>query len=200
MKKIYIDFDGTLFDTDKFYEDFLGICFKYKLNKEKIDLANKLLFPESYLFNMDKLIDYLIKEYNISFSFKNEVNNLFSNKYVFPDVISSLEVLKNKYELIILTYGEYNYQNKKIEKSSLKDYFKDIIITDKIKSTLDNVDYKNSIFIDNNPKEIKRFIEVGSLKVIRIRREFDKYSKKDLNLDVNEYKTFNEIIEKEYFI
>lgn len=200
MEKIYIDFDGTLFDTDSFYEDFLNVCFKYRIDKEKVDLTKKILFTESYLFNMDKLIDYLIKEYNLSLEFKNEVSDLFSNKYVFSDVISSLEVLKNKYELIILTYGEYNYQKKKINGSNLKDYFKDIIVTDKIKSTLDNVDYKNSIFIDNNPKEIKRFVEVGSKKVIRIRRDSDKYSKKELEVKVNEYKNFTEILINELFI
>ena len=198
MDKIYIDFDGTLFDTDRFYKDFLDVCLKYNLDNEKVNLAKTSLFPESYLFNMDIIVDYLIKEYNLSLEFKSDVNNLFSAKYVFCDVIDCLEILKKNYELIILTYGQLVYQTRKIEGSNLKEYFKDNNITDKIKSTLSNVDYKNSIFIDNNPKEIKRFMEVGAKKVIRIRRDVDKYSKKDLEVEALEYTSFKEILEKEF--
>ena len=197
MEKIYIDFDGTLFDTDSFYKDFLNICLSYGIEKEEVELAKTELFTENNLFNMDIIVDYLIKKYNLSSKFNLDVYNLFSAKYVYDDVIQFLEKLKDKYELIILTYGEYHYQTTKINASNLKSYFTDIIITDKNKSTLNNVDYNNSIFIDNNPKEVKRFIEVNSKKVIRIRRESDKYSKKDLEINVPEYTNFNEILEKE---
>lgn len=198
MEKIYIDFDGTLFDTDKFYKDFINVCSNYNIDLEKVDSSKELLFLETNLFDMDIIVDYLINKYKLSLEFKDEVNKLFSSKYVFFDVIPCLEILKKTHELIILTYGRFNYQTRKINGSNLKGYFKDIIITDKNKSTLSNIDYKNSIFIDNNPEEIKRFKEVGAKKVIRIRRDVDKYSKKDLEVKASEYTSFKEILEKEF--
>lgn len=195
-EKIYIDFDGTLFDTDNFYQEFLHICLKYGITKDKIDLIKAELFKDT-LFNIDKMVDYLVLNYNVSSNIKKEVEDLYSNKFVYDDVVSSLDKLKDKYDLILLTFGEHDYQTKKINGSLLKKYFKDIIMTGGNKSLLKNVDYKNSIFIDNNPKEIKRFMDVGSKKVIRIRRDSDKYSKIDLEVRVNEYKSFKEILEKE---
>lgn len=198
MKKIYIDFDGTLYNTDSFYKDFLDINLKYGISKEEIELIKNNIFKNS-LFNIDVLSDYIIKKYNLRNNYKEEVNKLFNLKYVFDDIIYCLEKLKDKYELIILTYGDYNYQNKKIEGSNLKKYFKDIIITNN-KSNVSNIDYKNSIFIDNNPNEIKKFIDVNAFKVIRIRRDIDKYSVIDIENDVNEYKSFKEILKKEFNI
>jgi len=192
-QKLYIDFDGTLFDTDAFYKEFLGICFKYGITKEKIEEIKNEIFSEDNLYDMDKIVDYLINNYGVSSRIISEVETLYSNKFVYDDVIVSLEKLKDLYELIILTYGNINYQVKKINGSNLEKYFTDIIITEKNKSLLNNVDYKNSIFIDNNPKEVKRFVEANSKEVIRIRRASDKYSVKDLEVEAVEYTNFKDI-------
>ena len=61
------------------------------------------------------------------------------------------------------------------------------MITDVDKSQLD-IDYKNNLFIDNNPKELIKFQNKGG-KIIRIRRIDDKYSVIDLD-NVLEYKNF----------
>lgn len=192
-QKLYIDFDGTLFDTDAFYKEFLGICLKYGITKEKIEEIKNEIFSEDNLYDMDKIVDYLINNCGVSSRIISEVETLYSNKFVYDDVIVSLEKLKDWYELIILTYGNINYQVKKINGSNLEKYFTDIIITDKNKSLLNNVDYKNSIFIDNNPKEVKRFVEANSKEVIRIRRASDKYSVKDLEVEAVEYTNFKDI-------
>ena len=193
-QKLYIDFDGTLFDTDAFYKEFLDICLKYGITKEKIEKIKNEIFSEDNLYNMDKIVDYLINNCGVSSRIIFEVETLYSNKFVYDDVVVSLEKLKDLYELIILTYGNINYQEKKINGSNLGKYFTDIIITPKNKSLLDDVDYKNSIFIDNNPKEVKRFKDVNSKEVIRIRRESDKYSVKDSEVKVLEYTSFFDIV------
>ena len=99
---------------------------------------------------------------------------------------------------ILLTLGNKNFQQKKIYSSNINKYFKDIIITDKDKSKL-NINYSNSIFIDNNPIELKKFYNSKDKYLIRIKRDTDKYSK--LNLDINnipEYKDFNELLNSNY--
>lgn len=185
--KIYLDFDGTLFNTDKFYQDYLNLFQEYGLDEDLINNIKLELFKTTK-FNLDILTNYLVKEYNLDNNILLKVNNLYNSSYVFKDVIPFLEKYKNL-EINLLTYGEYNYQLKKIDGSNLKKYFKDIIITDKDKSKL-NLDYQNNLFIDNNPTEIKKFLEVTK-NVIRIRREEDKYSKLDSNS--REYKSLLEI-------
>ena len=182
--KIYIDFDGTLFNTDKFYQDYLTILNKYNISSFEIEKMKKELFKNKR-FNLDILIDYIIGKYNIK-NLKQEVETLYNNSYVFEDVIPFLEKYKN-YNLILLTLGDIDYQNRKIDGSMLSKYFKDIIITDVDKSQLD-IDYKDNLFIDNNPKELIRFQNKGG-KIIRIRRIDDKYSVIDLD-NVLEYKNF----------
>ena len=51
-----------------------------------------------------------------------------------------------------------------------------------------SIDYKDNLFIDNNPKELIKFQNKGG-KIIRIRRIEDKYSVIDLD-NVLEYKNF----------
>lgn len=182
--KIYIDFDGTLFNTDKFYQDYLTILNKYNISSFEIDEMKKELFTNRR-FNLDILTDYIISKYNIK-NLKQEVESLYNNSYVFEDVIPFLEKYKN-YNLILLTLGDIDYQNRKIESSNLSKYFQDIIITDVDKSQLD-IDYKDNLFIDNNPKELIKFQNNGG-KIIRIRRIEDKYSVIDLD-NVLEYKSF----------
>ena len=182
--KIYIDFDGTLFNTDKFYQDYLVILNKYNISSFEIDEMKKELFTNRK-FNLDILTDYIISKYNIK-NLKQEVESLYNNSYVFEDVIPFLEKYKN-YNLILLTLGDIDYQNRKIEGSKLSKYFQDIIITDVDKSQLD-IDYKDNLFIDNNPKELIKFQNNGG-KIIRIRRIEDKYSVIDLD-NVLEYKSF----------
>lgn len=182
--KIYIDFDGTLFNTDKFYQDYLTILNKYNISSFEIEKMKKELFKNKR-FNLDILIDYIIGKYNIK-NLKQEVETLYNNSYVFEDVIPFLEKYKN-YNLILLTLGDIDYQNRKIESSKLSKYFQDIIITDVYKSQLD-INYKDNLFIDNNPKELIKFQNKGG-KIIRIRRIEDKYSLIDLD-NVLEYKNF----------
>lgn len=191
--KIYLDFDGTLFNTDKFYQDYLKLLKEYNIDEATINNIKPKLFKSS-LFNLDILTNYLVKEYNLDNNLLARVNNLYNSSYVFKDVIPFLEKYKTL-EINLLTYGDYNYQLKKIEGSNLKKYFKDIIITDKDKSKL-NLAYETNLFIDNNPKEINKFLEVSN-HVIRIRREEDKYSKLDSNS--REYKSLLEIVLKNVF-
>ena len=185
--KIYIDFDGTLFNTDMFYQDYLTVLNKYNISSLEIDEMKKELFANRR-FNLDILTNYIISKYNIK-KLKQEVESLYNNSYVFEDVIPFLEKYKN-YNLILLTLGDVDYQNRKINGSRLSKYFQDIIITDVDKSQL-GINYKDNLFIDNSPKELIKF-QNRSGKVIRIRRIEDKYSVIDLD-NVLEYKSFFEL-------
>jgi len=196
--KIYIDFDGTLFDTDAFYKEFLSLCTKNGITEEEVKECEKKIFDDNNLFNLVKLSNYIIEKFSLDSSLLDKTKSLFSDKFIYDDVIMPLRKLRKSYELILLTFGDED-QKDKISATGLEKYFSEIIITQKDKSQLKNVDYKNGIFIDNNPKELIRFYNKGVKKVIRIRRSIDKYSKIDTNIkEILEYEDFSELVEKEF--
>lgn len=194
--KIYIDFDGTIFNNTKLYQKFINIFKKYNIKKEYINNIMNENYEKNK--NFDILGNKIIKDNNLNNSIINEINNLYSNDLIYQDIIPFLEKYSKKYDLILLTLGTKDYQQKKINSSGLIKYFKKIIITNYDKSKL-NIDYKNGIFIDNNPLELKKFHNSNPKYLIRIKRDNDKYSK--INLDINnipEFKDFNELLNSNY--
>ena len=184
--KIYIDFDGTLYNSYKLDNKFINIFNKYNINEKYI----KKLINE--LKNYNKVANILISEFNIEKNISNEINNIYTDELVFKDAIPFLEKYYQKYDLILLTLtNDIDYQRRKINSSNLKKYFKEIIITTKDKSKIETINYHNGIFIDNNPLELKKFHNSNAIHLIRIKRDTDKYSKLNINIDnIQEYKNF----------
>ena len=194
--KIYIDFDGTLFDSTKLYKEFINIFNKYNIDKLYIEK----IMNEEYkkIKSLDTLANKIIKDNNLDLNILDDINKIYSKELIFKDIIPFLEKYYQKYDLILLTLGTKSYQQKKINSSNISKYFKEIIITDKDKSKL-NINYSNGIFIDNNPIELKRFYNSKSKYLIRIKRDTDKYSKLNLDIDnIPEFKNFNELLTSKY--
>ena len=193
--KLYIDFDGTLYDTDRLFKDFIKVCNSYGVTDDMFCEAQEYFFSKNKLFNIEPVIKYLVEEYNIIDSIYDDIDNLFNSSYLFEDVLDGLkELIDQGHELYVLTYGNFEFQKRKIEGSKIKDYFKDIIITefDKTKLVLDKT---NSIFVDNNPKEICQLYNSG-YNVIRIRRDTDKYSSLNTNIsEVTECTDFKQVVD-----
>ena len=73
---------------------------------------------------------------------------------MFSDTIPFLEYLKSKgYPVIILSRGNYDFQTNKILSCNIDLYFDDIIVTLNHKGEL-NLDYANSVFLDDREEEI----------------------------------------------
>ena len=194
--KIYIDFDGTLFNTDKYTKDFMSILNDYGIDKAFFDEVNHMVCGNNKLFNINVIVDYFISKYNIDDSLKVKIDNLLNDSYVYSEVVECLNILIDRgFELYLLTYGDDEFQKLKINASNISKYFKKIIITEKDKSKLD-IDYENGIFIDNNPFEIERFNNSNAKKIIRIRRDNDKFSNTGCNIsNVAQCSDFNQLID-----
>lgn len=194
--KVYIDFDGTLFDTDRYNRDCKQVFNKYGITNDMFHNAYQELFGKTKLFNLNIITDYLVNKHHINKIIYEEISELKNNDYVYSEVIGCLNEIKSLgFELYILTYGDISYQKEKIKHSDISKYFKDIIITEQAKTSL-NLDYSNSIFIDNNPNETEMFHSMYSKCVIRIKRSTDKYSKlNNNNKEVIEFEDFNQIVD-----
>lgn len=199
MKKtIYFDFDGTLYNSDNLMRQFILLCQKYKISEEEIHTLEKEIFNETKLFNLDELVNHLQKRYSLSEEFLQEKEKLYLENNIYSDVYLALAKLKEsqKYDIVILTYGNIKYQQKKISNCDILDYIKEVIITEKKKNTINNIDYENSIFIDNHPKQIET-LNTRTRNVIRIRRDTDKYSNINTEIETKEYKDLISLVENE---
>ena len=174
--KIYIDFDRTLFDCDRFLGDFYEIVDKYQIPKN--------IFKDCQIqckkkgFNPDLILEKVLENFNFDTNIYQEIDELLNNSkdYLYPDAISFLDYLKkHEYNIIILTRGNKDYQRKKIMNSNIDNYYHKLIVTMKHKGEL-NIDYQNSIFIDDNPKEIISILNKNPKKIISIQRNDSKYN------------------------
>ena len=141
--KLYIDFDHTIFNTDLFQKEIQGI-------DKNLDLQNDL-----------KKLKEII-----------ETNNINLEKYLYPDTIPFFEKYKDKYILILLTKSNNHnaYQLFEILDTKISNYFQEIIIIKtNLKGELD-LDYQNSIFIDDDPKELESIKKRNPYDIIRLKR------------------------------
>ncbi len=201
----YLDFDNTLYETSKLTARMLEKIANFVL--EKSENVGEEIFNEvtqnfnSTTGNIFLYAESIAAKYNLDKDeIKLHIKNIIDNgeDMVFEDAKRFLERLKsNGHKIILLTYvpDEKNkdYQNEKIIGSGLKEYFDKIIITSEYKFTID-LDYKNGIFIDDDPRDLLGLYEKNPIKVIRIRKKNNKRSKIDIeNKDILEYESFDDI-------
>ena len=201
----YFDFDNTLYETAKLTEVMLNAIVNSIYNKIGKNLEDLKKYAKenfnSTTGNIFNFAEEMAKKFE---SDKNKVledlnNAIYSGEsIVFEDARRFVEKLyKNNNKLYILTYipdkKNHDYQMKKIIGSGIAKYFNAIIITSEYKFNL-SLDYKNGIFFDDDPRDLKGLFEKNPIKVIRIRKENNKRSKIDMeNKDIEEYKTFDDI-------
>ena len=202
--KYFIDFDNTLYETAKLTESMVTriaelISDSGQYKKEQILEDVKTNFDHTN----DNIYSYAEKmaiKYNADINYvvdgvKNVVQN--GGKFVFEDAKKFLEKLKEQKQTInLLTYipnSNQEYQLQKINGSGLSKYFDSIIITSKLKYTLE-INYENAIFIDDSPRDLEGLNSMNPLRLIRIRKPNNKRSKIDMEIEnMEEYTSFDDI-------
>ena len=184
--KIYVDFDRTIFDCDRFIEDFFELLQNYNISRDDfIKYQNQFKDINPYI-----ILDAMSKEKDINKDVYVAIDKLIeqSSDYLFYDAIPFLKYLKSKnYQVIILTRGDYDFQRSKIINSHIDLYYDDIIVTSNHKGELD-LDYANSIFIDDRKEELESIITNNPKRVISIQR------KGIINNDIEAVTSLNELI------
>ena len=193
----YIDFDHTLFNTPKITEKMLQAI----VNVSKLDIMDecKSMFNRNSIYNIYDLAKYFANKYNLNentliYAINDAIYNC--KDLVFPDGISFIQKLKEKgHKVYMLSYYEHGlqYQIAKITGSHISDLFDGIIVTGDLKFNLD-LDYTNGIFIDDKPADLIGLYSKNPLKVIRLKRKNHKYSEKKLDINIEEYENFDEIL------
>ena len=188
---LYIDFDKTLFDSTRFLDKLCSVLDKYNMSRELFTTYNNDFNPYIVLQS--------IKKPTFSSKIYDDLNKLFidSSDYVYDDTIPFLKYMKEKgYRIIIVTKGNREYQEMKIRSSKIDKYCDEIIMTLQDKGNL-NLDYKNGIFIDDNPNELLSILKNNPKEVIRINRKNNRYNEIKIKEDVKEITSLGELIREE---
>jgi FMN phosphatase YigB (HAD superfamily) len=185
---IFIDFDDVLFNTKHFKKELVGVFLKNGVS-QKIFFETYYDYPIQTKKGLKKYdpwcqIKILKEKHNLKDKkLKRDLGKLFKNtkKFLFPD---SEKFLKNfsKKDLILISYGETQFQEIKIKNGGISKHFSQIIIGDQdkaelIKKFLKNKKDKNIFLLEDFPLHINAVKQkLPQVKVIRIKRKEGRYS------------------------
>ena len=177
----YVDFDRTIFDTKSFLEELYEILEEYHIPKE-------VFIKKSYdveEFNPYKILNLLKDEYQFTSNLFLDIDRLIekAKAFLYYDALVFVRDVKKKgNKLILLTRGDNDFQNDKIDHTGLRNIFDKVIITNDDKGNLD-IDYQG-IFIDDKIEELESILKRNPYKVFLIDHEhkYDKVNNKNINL------------------
>ncbi|MDB2680799.1 HAD hydrolase-like protein [Candidatus Pelagibacter bacterium] len=195
---IIFDLDDTLYRREDFVNNGLKnvaniICSKnkkYKINQVYLNLKKLYKNPK-----VKNIFNYFLKENNINNLSKQKCLSVYrygTNKLkLYPQALNLLKAYTKKCYLI--TDGNKNVQRYKIKQLKIKKYFKKIFITnvygikyqkpsiycfEKIKK-IEKCDFKNMVYIGDNPNKDFIGCNMVGIKTIRLQKgEFKNLVKK----------------------
>ncbi|MBT9169276.1 MAG: hypothetical protein DDT19_02632 [Syntrophomonadaceae bacterium] len=198
--KIFIDFDGVIFNTELFKQQLIKCFFEAGVLKKDFEKSHQYFENQKIPYSAIKHLKFLKKFLKRKYSYKNDrsyscilklVEKLFKNLriYVFKDVEKFLKSF-SKNDLYLLSYGDLNFQKQKIKGAGIFSYFKRIIVTNKSKAKIIKEIIKKDklsksekiIFIDDKLQFIEEVGLVKNITTIQLIRpqykSISKFSKK----------------------
>lgn len=192
VKVIVFDLDDTLFDEIEYVKSGFQEVSNYFSNKFKLNqnLLYNFMFQDMEKNGRGKIFDNMLENFKI-YSRKNIQKAILIYRTHKPNIVlaeESIEILNyyngKKIPLYIITDGNKIVQNNKIEALKVRKYIKKDFIThrygvkhskpstycfEKI-AKLENVDYKDIVYIGDNPN--KDFVNIKKMffRTIRIKK------------------------------
>lgn len=164
--KLFVDFDKTIFDTSQVKERLAQIFSQLGFSQGEITqsyLAESLdgkFSPEGQAKRLNR-----IRPYNLKVAELKIKSMIFdSNKFLYSDTIDFLNSLdREKYEVDLLSYGDEDFQTRKVKRSGVIDKFENIYITNiekqiYIKDIVSLDDY--FIVIDDGTENLEKISKV----------------------------------------
>ena len=165
-RAILLDFDHTLFDTDRFFWVDLKSAFaRFGVPEDAWEKSYEAIWPVGY--SLAKHLDELerlgvIAGQDIRRTMLATLEAAFSDLrlYLFPDVPAFLEAARGRgFDLILLSFGDPAWQSYKVRASGLAPLFQKIVYTVKQGGKGELLDdlgssYAELCAIDNNPADL----------------------------------------------
>lgn len=203
--KIFLDFDGTLFETTLLKEKMFQVCRDFNFNddeildKYRLETADGLFSPDGFLKRFEGE-----KDFNYPVAYKKIQDQIEkSSLFLFPDTISFLSKLdRTKFEINLMTLGDDNFQRSKVSFSKIEPYFDNLYFVSQNKWEIMNkfvgVDEK-FIFIDDREDTIKKigdlFANSLCLCIKRKDEDHDDLNKQIEYQDIKKIKQLDEVFD-----
>jgi FMN phosphatase YigB (HAD superfamily) len=190
--KIFFDFDDFFLDTGgAMIRDYFSLLKKLTgaIDKDINDVFERFSgagFDHGELYSPERNIEFL-KE-NLDFDSEKAlaaIRSFFTDirRYLFEGTEDFLRTL-SKDDIYLLTFGEKNFQNMKVDGSRLRDFFHEVIIvggdkSEEIKRVAKRENFnpdETIVFADNRCGHFAGAKERGII-TIHLKRPTDKYSK-----------------------
>lgn len=133
--KIFVDFDDTIFDKScGFVQAYKDIFMRFGVEEKNffdtLHFAGEFYTPQKHVMRIAKTQPSVCVEHIL----QNITQFLLqSQQFIFPDVVRSLQKF-DRNDLIILSYGETDFQMQKIANSGIVKHVSDVIVTQGDKS------------------------------------------------------------------
>lgn len=163
---ILLDFDHTLFDTDRFFWVDLKSSFtRFGVPDDAWESSYEAIWPSGY--SLAKHLDGLarlgaIRGPDIRKTMLAAFDAAFSDlrRYLFPDVPGFLKTARERgFDLILLSFGDPAWQSYKVQACGIALLFGKIVYTAKAHGKAEMVEeigsrYRSLYAIDNNPADL----------------------------------------------
>jgi len=163
MANIIFYLDDTLFDTQKLKRDIFSRLASYDIDLSKIEKTYHDALDEKENYSFRDHVKILQKMHNLDVSEKMHewLHSLDYGSYILPETKKLLVKLAPKNNLILITKGNLDFQNTKIKKSKIAEYFDEVyIIEGKKEKFLKEKRWAGPIyFINDKEKENKKIKE-----------------------------------------
>ncbi|PIY95911.1 MAG: hypothetical protein COY66_05640 [Candidatus Kerfeldbacteria bacterium CG_4_10_14_0_8_um_filter_42_10] len=175
--KIILDFDHTLFNAQDFKQALRDRFALFGITAQQFDDTYFAIKQQLGYYNYHEHLKILaqnsrIDENDLILSFQEIVDS--AKDFLYPDSLFFLKTIKNipNISVYLLTFGQDELQQSKIEASWIKEYFNKIIDTKESKADLLKMDQdSNMVVINDRGKEIDEIKQqLPNLKAIWLRR------------------------------
>lgn len=182
MVKLFIDFDGVLFNAKKFKKDLLAEIAKSGFSGDEVNNSYIAECLDGNYLPKDQLKRLLkIRKFNMSLA-EARIENILkqSERYLFTDVVESLKAIKKlSYDTSLTTLGHPDFQPQKVQITKIDKLFRHVHYTSepKVDYLLDLLDKKEKfIIIDDRGDTLEEITQkFPQALAIEMRREQDTY-------------------------
>ena len=182
--RVYLDLDNTLLATRAFYHDFYRSLLLAEGNTEReIDVSYTFFANGATLlgeaFSPRRQMEILGWREVTKERVLAEIENLLRQKrgFIFPEVVSALaELRKRGVTLVLLTFGNEEFQKQKIIASGIAHHFDEIKVTggDKTEILLADQEGEAIVFVDDKVEFMERLSERKDIQTFHMcRREIE---------------------------
>ncbi|MFQ5881265.1 MAG: HAD family hydrolase [Candidatus Methylomirabilales bacterium] len=160
-----LDFDHTLFDTDRFFwVDVRAIFARFEIDARLWEESYALVWPAGY--SLEKHLEHLVQAGQVEVSAKAAMKRVLQENfadlrsYLFPDVEPFLKRLQARgIPCFLLSFGDPAWQAYKVQGARIDSFFREVFYTPRQQTKAEVVEEMTRCFpeaaaVDNDPREL----------------------------------------------